>query len=166
MTNGKLLIATVLYNVHPIVYSSQLSMIYRTGKNLPHWEMIFFSPVRMPIDAARNQAVQHALQLECDYLFFYDDDMYLHPDVIERLLNRMNDKTHVIMARCYIRGFPFHPMIFKYEIKDEKKEPFKVMNHYIDYKSSVRKDGLVEVDAVGCACTMIDVKLLKMVPAP
>ena len=166
MKDGKLLISTVLYNVHPVVYSSQFSMIYRTGKNLSNWEMIFFSPIRMPIDSARNAAARYALQLECDYLFFYDDDMFLHPDIIERLLKRMNDETHVVMARCYIRGFPFHPMIFKYETIENKGESYKALGHYVDYKDDVRKDGLVEVDAVGCACTMIDVKLFKMIPEP
>lgn len=168
----RLLISTVLYNVHPIVYSSHLDMFYRVGKNLPDYDVIFYSPNRVPIDSARNAAVRYALDEECDYLFFYDDDMFLHPDVVQRLLNRMDeDKVHVVMARCYIRGYPYDPMIFKYKTirakgKKGDDEEVKTMVHFVDYKKYVRKDGLVKVDAVGCASTMIDMELFKLMPEP
>jgi len=168
----RLLIATVLYNVHPIVYSSHMNMMYRVGKFLPDYDIIFYTPNRVPIDAARNSAVTYALDEECDYLFFYDDDMYLHPDIVSRLLDRMDDnKVHVIMARCYIRGYPYNPMIFKYRTlrkkgKKGEAEEVKAMGQYVNYKRGIRKNGLVEVDAVGCASTMIDVKLFKLIPEP
>ena len=169
MKKKKLLVSCVLHNVHPVAYGSQMSSIYRIGKYLPDWELIFHSPVRRPIDSARNEAAQYALELECDYLFFFDDDMLPHPDVVRRLLERMNDDTHIVMARCYIRGWPFHPMIFNYkDLEAITKEKITVLGHYTEeeYKPNVREDGLVKVDAVGCASTMIDVELFKLMDKP
>jgi len=157
----RLMIATNLYQVDPVVYASHMNMMYRVGRNLPDVEVLFSAPWRMPIDKARDMAVKYALQNECTHLFFYDDDMRLDPLVVEKMFRRFdeNPDMHILQARAFIRGFPYEPMIFKYVEKG-------VMKIFSDYEGSVRDDGLVKVDAVGCCCTMIDCELFKIVPEP
>jgi len=157
----RVMIATNLYQVDPTVYASHMNMMYRVGRNLPDVDIFFTAPWRMSIDNGRQLAVRSALQAECDYLFFYDDDMFLHPYIVERMLKRFeeNEEISILMAKAFIRGYPYEPMIFKYVEKG-------ALQIYSDYEKDVRKDGLVKVDAVGCCSTMIDVNLIKLIPEP
>ena len=159
--NKKIMIATNLYQVDPAVYASHINMAYRVGKDLTDWQVFFSAPWRMPIDRARDLAVKNALQNECDYLFFYDDDMFLDPKVVAKLLARVeeNEDIHIIQAKAYIRGYPYDPMIFKFIEKDK-------LTLYVDFENDVDENGLLKVDAVGCCATLIDCELFKKVPEP
>jgi len=155
------MIATNLYQVDPQVYASHMNMMYRVGRNLQDVDIYFSAPWRMPIDKARDMAAEYALQNECTHLFFYDDDMFLDPHIVAKMLQRFKDNEgmHILQARAYIRGYPYDPMIFKYVDKG-------TMRLYVDYEKDVQEDGLLKVDAVGCCSTMIDCELFKLVPKP
>jgi hypothetical protein len=161
----KIMIATNLYQVDPIVYSGHLQLFYRLGKECD-LDIVFTAPWRTPIDKARNDAAELALYHECDYLFFYDDDMFF-PDAKEiiRLIRRIinsEDKIHILQALAFIRGYPFKPMLFKlYDVGENKK-----MKAFEDYEDHIDEDGLVKCDALGCCCTIIDMRLFKMTPKP
>jgi len=159
--NKKIMIATNLYQVDSAVYASHINMAYRVGKDLADWQVYFSAPWRMPIDKARDLAVKIALNNECDYLFFYDDDMFLDPNVVTKLLARVeeNEDIHIIQAKAYIRGYPYDPMIFKFIEKDK-------LTLYVDFENDVAENGLLKVDAVGCCATLIDCELFKKVPEP
>src|SRR3989304_2127059 len=88
------------------VYPSHLTHAFRMGRDMD-CDFILHTPRRMPIASCRNQAAEFALKAECDYVFFYDDDMELHPQTLKTLMSRNRD---VIMAMSYIRGFPYRPM--------------------------------------------------------
>lgn len=156
----RLCVATNIFNIDPVPYSSHLAMWYRMGKDLPGWDIVFAGPWRMPIDVARNRAVSIALQENCDYLFFYDDDMVMTPTVVQQLLDRVSkQEIHIISALVFIRGYPFAPMVFRF--RDE------TCMGLFDYKESdIEENGLVSVDAVGCAATLIDCNLLKLMSDP
>lgn len=158
----KIMIATCLYQVDPVVYVSHMNMIYRVGRDL-NYDIIFSAPWRVPIDKARDLAVQNALRSNCSYLFFYDDDMFLDPHIVGRLLKRIeeNENVHIVQAKAYIRGYPYDPMIFKYIDEEETK-----LELYVDFEKDVGEDGLLKVGAVGCCCTLIDCELFKLVPEP
>lgn len=158
--NKRIMIATNLYQVDPQVYASHMNMIFRAGK-IPDLDIFFSAPWRLPIDKAREMAVKYALQNECKYLFFYDDDMFLDPNIISKMVKRFeeNEEIHILQAKAYIRGYPYDPMIFKYVEEG-------VLRFYVDYEKDVREDGLVKVDATGCCSTMIDCELFKLVPEP
>jgi len=159
---NKICVATNIYQIDPLVYASHLSAFYRIGKNLPDWQLEFVGPWRYSIDVGRNFAAEAALNLESRYLLFYDDDMFLHPDLVQRLVERMeNTDAHIVMAKCYIRGYPYEPMIFKFT--DEEKTE---LDRYSYKSEDVDERGLVRVDAVGCPCTIIDVELFKKIPKP
>lgn len=162
----KVLVATNIYKIDPVVYAGHLDAFYKLGKAFDEIEAIFFGPWRLPIDAARNNAAQMALRWECDYLLFYDDDMYFEKggDLVKliRAINESNGEINAIQALAYIRGYPFKPMAFKYvEVEGEKR-----LQTYDKYMDDVDEKGLVKCDALGCCATIIDCKLFKMVPQP
>lgn len=157
-----LCISSVLYQIDPLVYSTHLSMMYRAGRNLKDWNIVFTGRWRMAIDEARNFAADVALQSECEYLFFYDDDMLLHSDVLERLVNRMETTdADIVMAKTWVRGHPFNPMCFRF-INKEKTG----LSIYDYKKEDILENGLVKVDAVGAACTIMKVELFKNMSRP
>ena len=156
----RICVATCIYGVDAVPYSSHLSFMYRIGRNLPNVDVIFSGPWRMPIDVARNKAVEIALHEECDYLFFYDDDMVLHPNVLANLLNHaIKREIHIISAKVYIRGYPFKEMIFRFNDPEH-------MGLFSPTPADIDEDGLVKCDAVGCASTLINTELFKMVDQP
>jgi hypothetical protein len=168
----KVMVATNLYQVDPIVYSGHAQLFYRLGKAIENKlsnmaDIVFTAPWRTPIDKGRNDAAELALYYECDYLFFYDDDMYF-PDankiiqLIKRMIEDKEDRIHILQAEAFIRGYPFKPMLFKlYDVGENKK-----MKAFEDYEDFIEEDGLVKCDAVGCCCTIIDTRLFKMTPKP
>ena len=160
----------ILTEVDGQAYPSHIIHAFRMGRDTD-CEFLFFSPRRMAIASARNSAVEAAIQNDCDYLFFYDDDMDLHKDTFSTLLSRDKD---VIMAMCHIRGYPFHPMVFKWiDVKgfDHKiadlKERDKAMMIWKDYADHVDSEGVLNnVATVGCAATLIKVELLRKMDYP
>lgn len=167
----KILIASLLYdNVEHSCYVSHSQFWYRVGKQMPNVEFVFSAGKRRPIDAARNEAVLLAQELNCDYIFFYDMDMILNPNVLISLLNRNKD---VVGAFCYIRGYPYKPMIFRKTeaFKNYAEKPFEIRNkedlmeNYSPTKEEFEK-GLIEVDALGTASTLIKTDIFKDIPYP
>lgn len=159
----RVMIATNIYKIDPCVYASHLNLFYRVGRDL-NVDIMFSGPYRYAIDNARNFAASQALLGLCDYLFFYDDDMYIFdPNVLKVMLKKMmkRDDVHIMQAVAYIRGYPYDTMFFKLD-KDNDKQ----LEIYNDWKGHEDKDGLVRGDAVGCCATLIDCKLFKMMPQP
>ena len=158
MAKDKIVVSTIVYgDVEPLPYASHCNLWYRLGRDLPEYDFIFHSPWRVPIDTARNQAVLAALQAEAKYLFFYDSDMVLQANVIKTLLSR--DKP-AIMAMCWIRGYPFPPMVFHYD-----KENKAVMNKYEPTSEDYAQE-IIQCDAIGTPCTLINVDVFKHIPEP
>ncbi len=161
------MVATNLYNIDPVVYSSHMDMFYKLGKAHKEIEIVFLGPWRQPIDIARNNAAKLALEWECDYLAFYDDDMYFKSgeDFVKliRTVRDSKDRIHILQGLAYIRGYPFKPMCFKF---DDITDGDKRIVGYDDWEKNIDKDGLVKCDALGCCGTIFDVKLFKMVPRP
>jgi hypothetical protein len=160
----KIMVATNLYQIDPIVYAGHLQFFFRLGK--AREDIVFLGPWRSPIDKSRNDAATLAMYWDCDYIFFYDDDMYF-PDAgdLLKMIDRIrtsNDTIHILQALAFIRGYPFKPMMFKKVLLEDRWR----MEAYEDYEDHIQEDGLVKCDAVGCCATIIDTKLFKMIPQP
>lgn len=160
----------ILTEVDGQAYPSHLVHAFRMGRDT-NCEFSLFTPRRMAIANARNAAVEAALRAECDYLFFSDDDMDLHPQTFKTLLARDRD---IVMALCYIRGYPFRPMVFQWmegedlqsKIGDQKVKG-KAIGLWDECEKSADDTGLIEpVAAVGCAATLIKTSLLRKMDFP
>lgn len=168
----KVLVAcNILTEVDSQSYPSHIIHAFRMGRDTD-CEFYMFTPRRMSIASARNSAVETALSLDCDYIFFYDDDMDLHPQTFKTLLSRDKD---IIMALCYIRGYPYKPMVFKWiDTNDEGytkiadlKVDGKLIGLWEDCEKSVDEEGIINsVAAVGCAATLIKVDIFRKIDFP
>ena len=156
-----------LTSVNNKAYASHLEWAYKLAKNNPEWRFSLWTPYRMSIANFRNYLAKIALKTDSDRLLFIDDDAVLtkHMDLFERLLKR--DK-HIVMPVVYIRGYPFRPMIFKWVDKKGLKVGEKMMDFYDDFKTDgkIQEDGLLEVAALGCHCTMIKTEVLRAIDEP
>lgn len=151
-----------LTDVAQEVYSSHCNFWSKTVQMYPGPEnqFLFFTPKRMSIDRMRNEAARIALEQECDYLMFLDDDVIVQPSTFKSLLEADLD---IVMAHTFIRGYPFHPMCFKYVLKEGNQN---VMEHYDKVVEEADEKGIARCDAIGFSCALIKCSLLKKVTTP
>lgn len=114
----------------------------------------------------RNSTARMAIEHDCDYLMFIDDDVIVQPDVFSQLLNANKD---IVAAMAYVRGYPFHPMFFRDQEMITQENGKKRLNliFHDDYEETVDKEtGLVKTGAVGFSCVLIKVDLLRKISPP
>ncbi len=109
------------------------------------------SPMGLPIDHARNQICQTAVDRSFDWVFFCDDDTIPPPDAIEKL---MRAQTDIISGLCYRRQKPIKPVA----LLDTPPKP--------TFVGAIPKEGLLEVDLVGAACLLIRRRILEVIKKP
>lgn len=151
------ILVNVLNHVGSEVYSNHIEFFVHTAKKYPEIEFMFWTPPRMSIDNARNQAAVYALQTESEYLMFIDDDVLIPPDALVKLIEADKD---IIAGLVMIRGFPFNVMAFKWAKNKEDKD-------YLEYYNDLPKDQeIVECDAVGFSCCLIKTDVLQILDPP
>jgi glycosyltransferase involved in cell wall biosynthesis len=156
-----LLAVNTLTSVASQAYASHINLAFRMGKDCPEDEFLLFNGYRTSIDRFRNMAAKLALQNECDYLLFLDDDILVEPDTYRRLKSWDVD---VVTPVVYIRSYPFKPMFFKSIIGEDQK--VAGLTTYDDFEevSKIFPAGLLPVAAIGFSCCLIKCELLKRVP--
>lgn len=90
------------------------------------------------IYTSRNNLAQKAIMMEADYVLWLDSDMVFTPDLLERMLERLqNDKLDFLTGLYFRRVRPFTPVLFDRlemvgnvcnwsEFKEIPEEPFEV----------------------------------------
>lgn len=97
---------------------------------------------------ARNRLVQQALQIGADYIMWFDADMKIPPDAMDKMLKHM-EEGHDIVTGLYFRRQPhYNAVLFKdlHETEDGKC----AHTDFDDYP----KDSLFEVGGCGFGCVM------------
>jgi len=113
-----------------------------------------FTPVfacNGPIDGLRNNIVSQALGIGASHLIMMDLDQTYPMDTIPKLLRH---KLPVVGCMVHRRYPPFDPLMLRGEI-----------NSYYDV-SDWEEDELVEVDATGTGCLMVDMRVFHEMPTP
>jgi hypothetical protein len=164
-----LLAVNTLTAVNNQAYASHLNAAFRMGKDYPEDEFLLFNGYRTGIDRFRNLAGKIALQNDCDYLWFLDDDVLVPQDTYKRMKDWDVD---IVTPVTYIRSYPFKPMFFK-TIRSSSGE-FAGLTHYDNWESDIKaqnqtvreglKLGLLPVAAIGFSCCLIKTELLRKVP--
>lgn len=165
MIRKTLVCVNSLTEVDQSVYLTHCQMWYRMGKEFPEDKFILYVPRRTSIDNARNLAAKMALESECEYLFFVDDDVILHEKTFTSLLeNAERETADAVMALTYIRSYPFKPMFFKASTANPDK--IEGLLPYEDFQDHIDDNHLVRCDAIGCACVLFRVSSLSKLEAP
>jgi hypothetical protein len=158
-----LVLINTLTSISSYVYSNHIEFFITSKKLCPDVSFIMFTPHRMSIDRARNEAAKKALQLECQYLLFIDDDVLLPRNTLELLLEADKD---IVAGLVMIRGFPFNVMAFKLE-DDEEHEGEQKLGYFnnLPVDEDEKLVELAECDAVGFSCCLIKIGLFQaMIP--
>jgi hypothetical protein len=156
------ILVNTLTLIEQSVYSNHNHFFSQTCKDFPKDQFVLYTPQRMSIDRARNEAAKMALLLEADYLMFIDDDVLLpideHP--FRELVKADKD---IIAASVRIRGYPFNRMAFRYdkESSTDKKGKLDFYNDKLDPEHPIQ-----DVDALGFSTCLIKVDVIRPMDPP
>jgi len=114
---------------------------------------------RMPLPNARTSAVEFAIDNNCGYILWIDDDMVMMPgtDAFSRLLVQDRD---VVAPLFYTRYPPHLPCVFSRKFRAQKR--FCTFENIMDYP----KDTLIQVDGIGFGLVLTKVEAFKKTPKP
>jgi len=143
----KIAIASPLtYSSVPIqFFESYLSMV----KPYPH--AFLHSTGYQGLDVIRNNLVKGAKNLNCTHILFLDIDHRHHPETIPKLLSH---NLPVVSGLSYMRREDFDPCMFR-----------GMINGYHPVKEW-EENSLIEVDSVGAACLLLDMKVFDNIEPP
>jgi len=109
---------------------------------------------------ARNTLCELTLQSEADYLWFMDDDHAFSPDLLLKLLRH---ELPLVVPVCLTRSAPFAPVTFTERFSDDERGNARYLPLYLPDQES---QGLVELEAGGCAGMLIHRNVLQAIEPP
>jgi hypothetical protein len=108
----------------------------------------------MPVDEARNTYAEYAIEHDCKYIFFWDEDVACPPHSIPELVYKM--EHHPDIAVCggiyCLKRDPAEPLVFR----GNGNGPFW------DWKAGE----FFEVSGIGMGCTMVRTEVFKDLKKP
>ena len=107
------------------------------------------------IAAVRNNLAWQALVLGCTKVFMVDTDQVYPPNAFVRLLE-LSKSAPVVGARVHRRYVPFDPILMRGDNY--------ILSHVPDEESL--SGGVIEVDATGAGCLLIDTEVFFHVKRP
>ena len=157
----KILVAVnTLTEVDSAVYSNHCQFWFRLGRSSTH-DFILYHPRRTSIDRMRNTAAKVAIENECDYLLFVDDDILIPVNVIDKLIEADGD---CVAGWTIIRGYPFKNMFYRYSAE---LNLVNVKDDELPDGSFTESGGeVISVDAIGFSCCLLKIETLKKVETP
>lgn len=118
----------------------------------PGW--IFFFQTSIPlVDVARNVVASQALQSGAEYLFYWDSDLAVDPQIVPKLIAH---GLPVVSALYWRRHPPIFPEVFRVNPKTGIPAPMKA-----EEIRALRGGQLIECDAVGLGCCLIHRSVLE-----
>lgn len=157
----RIMVCSIQLNmIHPHVASAMAIMLGAFGKKHPDDELILFTPQRVEIATGRNMAVNLALERECEYLFFLDDDTMCPPDTLDRLIKRLdeNEDIYMIGPMYRVRGYPYKLMAF---VPRKDGIGWELASEPYD----IGDNGLIKCEAIGNGCTMVRTDIYRILIA-
>jgi hypothetical protein len=130
------------------IVSTKWALSLRNLMLPPNSGIVFLSG--MPFGHARNVGAQQAVENNCTWLFFIDDDVAVPPDAYAKL--KAHDKA--IVSGLYFRRSPPINPVWLNKVNNEY-----VFQHSIDGK-------LHTADLVGAGCLLIKVDVFRQITRP
>lgn len=109
-------------------------------------------------DIARNKLAERAIQYGYDYIFFLDDDMLFEDqNLMTRMVQQLEARpdADIIAPAAFMRNPPYYPCVFRYS------DDMPYFNVVAD-----KNQGIVEVDGITCAATLVRTSLFKRMEKP
>ena len=142
-----ILIAIPSMEFVPATFCQSLAMLEKVGNCA-----VAFQVGSLVYDS-RNALGKKALEMNADYVMWFDSDMMFEPDVMVRMLEEMKENDLDILSGVYYRrSHPYTPVLFdKLEIKD---------GQVITTEFAEIPDGLFEVGGCGFGCVLMKAEVL------
>lgn len=99
----------------------------------------------------RNIMIQQAIDLNCDYVFFIDDDCLVPPETLIKLLSHNVD---VVSGLYCMRNFPHKPIVFDEALDDGTCRWTQL---------SGPDEGLKEIVATGMGCLLVKTEVFRKI---
>lgn len=147
------------------VYDNRIDFYMELARLESRSKFKFFSrnTGRMGVNYAREAMSSLAIENGMDYVLMIDDDQIVPRDLFERLFKTMKETgAHIISPMVTQRLHPFNPVMWRQSYSDENGKK-AVYNEFI---SEYEPNSIVEADAVGFGCVLIDVAMLKKIAMP
>ena len=143
----KILIAVPSMDTVATGFASSLAILTKVGKC-----SVSFICGSLVYDS-RNKLAAQAIQMEADYVMWFDSDMVFEPDTLIRLLKRVEEEdAHIVSGIYFRRSAPYTPVAFDtFDIVDDKAQ-------FTDYKGELT--GLHKVGGVGFGCVLVDAQVI------
>ena len=106
----------------------------------------------LPVDVARNRLAKDALEKNARYLFMLDADILPPPSGLLRLLSW---RLPIVSGLYYAKTG--HVAAWR----QDPDEP-----EFFNPLKEIPRGGLVEVDAVGAGCLLVDTRVFQVIPEP
>ena len=119
----------------------------------PDYTLLLPSFPSMNIAALRNDLVTQAIVDECDYLIMMDTDQIYPLDTVTKLLSH---RKEIVGARVHRRYPPFDAILNRGTVSQYHHVP----------DEEVYSGKLIEVDATGCGCLCIDMRVFEKLEEP
>lgn len=138
----KILIAVPCMDQVPAPFCQSLAQIQKTG------ECVLAMKSGSLIYTSRNDLATQAIQIDADYVMWFDSDMVFKPDTMVRMLDTMQKNDIDILTGLYFRRVPpYSPVLFdKLEMKGE-------VCLWSEFKTI--PEGLFEVGGCGFGCVLM-----------
>ena len=119
---------------------------------------VFHVPIqRSPVEVARNQLVQTALDRNCSFIFMVDDDQGVEPGFFASAMQHlMNNRPCVIGTPACTAGPDHKVCVF---------EGWGTPEH-VSRQDAARRRGIEKVSNIGCACIGYNVEVFRKLPQP
>lgn len=128
----------------------------------PRYEFYWSTAGEIFVPFAREELAKTALNFGCDYLFMIDDDQLADPDLVFSLAKHNVD---IVGALTFTRNPPHNPVIYE---TVEGYDPSSKARYgpFTRQVKSYPRNRLVECDAIGFGCVLINTRVLKALPQP
>lgn len=109
---------------------------------------------------SRNKLCEYVLESDAEYLWFMDDDHAFAPDLLLKLLRW---ERKLVVPVCLMRSSPFMPVTFAERLDDD---PNGNARYLPVYYPEHEKEGLIELEAGGCAGMLIHRDVIAAMKSP
>lgn len=150
----KILIAIPCMDMVSARFAQSLSTLKKVGKCT-----VSFLCGSLIYDA-RNKLAGMAVEMDADYILWFDSDMTFQPDTLERMMKVMDEHPEVdVLSGLYFRrGHPFTPVLFsKLEVNEKGTLDFEDYNEL--------PDELFEIAGCGFGCVLMRTEMLLDIAA-
>lgn len=143
---SKILIAVPCMDQVPARFAHSLASLKKVG------ECALWFEIGSLVYTSRNNICKKAIEIDADFVMWFDSDMMFMPDTLERMLTYMNEHDIDMLTGLYFKRVPpFTPVLF--DRLDVYKREGKDLSFWTEFKEIPAEP--FEVGGCGFGCVLM-----------